>query len=146
VNAPGIAQERGLATVVTTDEVSPDHRNIVTLNAALSRGVKITVSGTLMGIRQVQKIVAIDSYDLDLVPSENMIFMRYPDRPGIVGTVGNILGRDSINIGGMQVARNHEGGEALMAITVDSPVIPSVLEELAQGTGANLVRSVTLGA
>lgn len=146
VNAPGLAQERGLATTVTSDEISPDHRNIVTLNAALSRGVKITVSGTLMGIRQVQKIVAIDSYDLDLVPSENMIFMRYADRPGVVGTVGNILGKDSINIGGMQVARNHEGGEALMAITVDSPVMPAVLDSLAKETGANLVRSVTLGA
>ncbi len=146
VNAPGLAQERGLATVVTADEVSPDHRNIVTLNAALSRGVKITVSGTLMGIRQVQKIVAIDSYDLDVVPSENMIFMRYADRPGVVGTVGNILGKSSINIGGMQVARNHEGGEALMAITVDSPVVPAVLDSLAKETGANLVRSVTLGA
>src|SRR5487761_1975762 len=145
VNAPGLALERGLATTVTADEVSPDHRNIVTLNAALSRGVQITVSGTLMGIRQVQKIVAIDSYDLDLVPSENMIFMRYADRPGVVGTVGNILGKESINIGGMQVARNHEGGEALMAITVDSPVVPRVLESLAQETGANLVRSVTLG-
>ncbi len=146
VNAPGLALERGLATTVTTDEISPDHRNIVTLNAALSRGVQITVSGTLMGIRQVQKIVAIDSYDLDLVPTENMIFMRYADRPGVVGTVGNILGKDSINIGGMQVARNHEGGEALMAITVDSPVVPRVLDALAQETGANLVRSVTLGA
>lgn len=145
VNAPGLALERGLATTVTADEVSPDHRNIVTLNAALSRGVQITVSGTLMGIRQVQKIVAIDSYDLDLVPTENMIFMRYADRPGVVGTVGNILGKASINIGGMQVARNHEGGEALMAITVDSPVVPRVLESLAQETGANLVRSVTLG-
>ncbi len=145
VNAPGIAQDRGLGTIVTTDEISPDHRNIVTLNAALSSGVKITVSGTLMGIRQVQKIVAIDSYDLDLVPSENMIFMRYADRPGVVGTVGNILGKDSINIGGMQVARNHEGGEALMAITVDSPVMPAVLEALAKETGANLVRSVALG-
>lgn len=146
VNAPGIALERGLGTVVTTDEVSPDHRNIVTLNAALSRGVQIKVTGTLMGIRQVQKIVAIDSYDLDLVPAENMIFMRYADRPGVVGTVGNILGKSSINIGGMQVARNHEGGEALMAITVDSPVVPAVLESLAKETGANLVRSVTLGA
>ena len=145
VNAPGLAHERGLGTTVTADEISPDHRNIVTLNAALARGVKISVSGTLMGIRQVQKIVAIDSYDLDLVPTENMIFMRYTDRPGVVGTVGNILGHESINIGGMQVARNHEGGEALMAITVDSPVMPAVLDSLAKETGANLVRSVTLG-
>lgn len=146
VNAPGIASDRGLATVVTTDEISPEHRNIVTLNAALSRGVQITVSGTLMGIRQIQKIVAIDSYDLDLVPAENIIFLRYSDRPGIVGIVGNILGNENMNIAGMQVARNHAGGEALMAITVDSPVVPAVLESLARETGANLVRSVTLGA
>ncbi|MBI3428870.1 MAG: phosphoglycerate dehydrogenase [Actinobacteria bacterium] len=146
VNAPGIAHERGLVTTVTTDEISPDHRNIVTLNAALSRGVKISVSGTLMGIRQVQKIVAIDSYDLDLVPTENLIFLRYADRPGVVGSVGNILGKESINIAGMQVARDHLGGEALMAITVDSSVAPVVLEDLSRETGANLVRSVTLGA
>lgn len=146
VNAPGIAQERGLVTTVTTDEISPDHRNIVTLNGALSRGVKISVSGTLMGIRQVQKIVAIDSYDLDLLPTENIIFLRYSDRPGVVGSVGNILGKESINIAGMQVARNHLGGEALMAITVDSPVSPAVLEDLSRETGANLVRSITLGA
>ena len=146
VNAPGIAQERGLVATVTTDEISPDHRNIVTLNAALSRGVKISVSGTLMGIRQVQKIVAIDSYDLDLVPTENIIFLRYADRPGVVGSVGNILGKESINIAGMQVARDHLGGEALMAITVDSPVTSVILEDLSRETGANLVRSVTLGA
>lgn len=146
VNAPGIAHERGLVATVTADEISPEHRNIVTLNAALSSGVKITVSGTLMGIRQVQKIVAIDSYDLDLVPTENIIFLRYSDRPGVVGVVGNILGEGSINIAGMQVARDQRGGEALMAITVDSPVKNSVLEALSRETGANLVRSVTFGA
>ena len=145
VNAPGVAQERGLVTSVTTDEISPEHRNIVTLNGALSRGVKISVSGTLMGIRQVQKIVAIDSYDLDLAPTENIIFLRYADRPGVVGTVGNILGKESINIAGMQVARDHLGGNALMAITVDSPVERSVLDELSRETGANLVRTVALG-
>lgn len=146
VNAPGIAQERGLVVSVSADEISPEHRNIVTLNGALSRGVKISVSGTLVGIRQVQKIVGIDSYDLDLAPTENIIFLRYADRPGVVGTVGNILGKESINIAGMQVARDHLGGHALMAITVDSPVERSVLDELSRETGSNLVRTITLGA
>jgi len=146
VNAPGIAQDRGLIATVTTDVISPEHRNVVTLNAALSDGVKISISGTLMGIRQVQKIVAIDAYDLDLVPTENLLFLRYSDRPGVVGTVGNALGRASINIAGMQVARDHLGGEALMVITVDSPVPGNVLAVLASETGANLARSITLGA
>lgn len=146
VNAPGIAQERGLVATVTTDVISPEHRNVITLNAALSDGVKISISGTLMGIRQVQKIVAIDEYDLDLVPTDNLLFFRYADRPGIVGIVGNALGKASINIAGMQVARNHLGGEALMVITVDSPVPAEIVEVLTLETGANMVRSVTLGS
>jgi D-3-phosphoglycerate dehydrogenase len=145
VNAPGIAQERGLISSVSTDAISPEHRNLITLNAALSDGVKISVSGTLMGIRQIQKIVAIDDYDLDLVPTENLLFLRYSDRPGVVGTVGNALGRSSINIAGMQVARDRLGGEALMVITVDSAVPSDVVAVLALETGANLVRSITLG-
>ena len=145
VNAPTLAQERGLTSTVTTDPVSPDHRNVVTLNAALSSGIKISISGTLMGIRQVQKIVAIDSYDLDLVPTDNLLFLRYADRPGVVGTVGNALGKAQINIAGMQVARNHAGGAALMVITVDSPVPAEVLSSLAEETGADLARSVNLG-
>jgi D-3-phosphoglycerate dehydrogenase len=145
VNAPGIAQERGLISSVSTDAISPEHRNLITLNAALSDGVKISVSGTLMGIRQIQKIVAIDDYDLDLIPTENLLFLRYSDRPGVVGTVGNALGRSSINIAGMQVARDRLGGEALMVITVDSAVPSDVVAVLALETGANLVRSITLG-
>ena len=146
VNAPGIAAQRGLVSTVSTDVVSHGHRNLLTLNAALANGVKITVSGTLMGIRQVQKIVAIDDYDLDLVPTEHLLFMRYTDRPGVIGKVGNTLGESSINIAGMQVARSLQGGEALMALTVDSPVPSDVVEHLATITGADLARSVTLGA
>ena len=145
VNAPNLAHERGLSSTVTTDPISPDHRNVLTLNAALSTGVKISISGTLMGIRQVQKIVAIDDYDLDLVPTDNLLFLRYADRPGVVGTVGNALGKAQVNIAGMQVARDHAGGAALMVITVDSPVPAEVLSSLAQQTGADLARSVNLG-
>ena len=146
VNAPSIAEDRGMSAAVTADEISPHHRNLITLKGALSGGAQILVSGTLMGIRQVQKIVAIDSYELDLVPSENMIFIRYADRPGVVGMVGNLLGTAAINIAGMQVARNHAGGAALMVLTIDSSVPVDVLAALAKETGADITRSVTLGA
>ena len=58
-------------------------------------------------------------YDLDMAPSKNMAFFRYPDRPGMIGKVGTILGAEGINIGSMQVGRTEEGGRALMALTVD---------------------------
>jgi D-3-phosphoglycerate dehydrogenase len=144
VNAPAIAAERGVTSTVDTDQVSPEYRSMISLHCALSNGKSITVDGTLMGIRKVEKIIAIDTFDLDLPPTDNLLFLRYTDRPGIVGTVGNLLGSAGINIAGMQVARNTAGGEALMAITVDSAVSDALVASVAKGTGAELVRSVTL--
>ncbi len=144
VNAPGLAAERGVTSSVDTSAESPEYRSMISLHCALSNGKAITVDGTLMGIRKVEKIIAIDGFDLDLPPTDNMLFLRYADRPGVVGAVGNILGQSKINIAGMQVARNSAGGEALMALTVDSSVGADIAAKVAKESGAELVRSVTL--
>lgn len=144
VNAPGLAADRGVTSNVTTTPDSPEYRSMISLHAALSNGKSIKVDGTLMGIRKVEKIIAIDGFDLDLPPTENLLFLRYADKPGVVGAVGNALGSAKINIAGMQVARESAGGSALMALTVDSPVSESVAETVKKETGADLVRSVTL--
>jgi len=144
VNAPGLATERGLTSSVTTTPDSPEYRSMISLHASLNSGKSIKVDGTLMGIRKVEKIIAIDGFDLDLPPTENLLFLRYADKPGVVGAVGNALGSAKINIAGMQVARESAGGSALMALTVDSPVSDAVAETVKKETGAELVRSVTL--
>lgn len=144
VNAPGLASERGVTSSVTTTPESHEYRSMISLHAALSNGKSIKVDGTLMGIRKVEKIIAVDGFDLDLPPTENLLFLRYADKPGVVGAVGNALGTAKINIAGMQVARTSAGGSALMALTVDSPVSDAVAETVKKETGAELVRSVTL--
>jgi len=144
VNAPGLAAERGVTSSVTTTPDSPEYRSMISLRAALNNGKSITVDGTLMGIRKVEKIIAIDGFDLDLPPTENLLFLRYADKPGVVGAVGNALGSAKINIAGMQVARVSAGGNALMALTVDSAVSDAVAEAVKKETGAEIVRSVTL--
>ena len=97
-----------------------------------------------MGIRKVEKIIAIDGFDLDLPPTENLLFLRYSDKPGVVGAVGNALGKAGINIAGMQVARSAAGGDALMALTVDSQINEELLISVKKDIGAEVVRSVTL--
>jgi D-3-phosphoglycerate dehydrogenase len=144
VNAPGLAAERGVSSSVTTTPESHEYRSMISLHAALSNGKSIKIDGTLMGIRKVEKIIAVDGFDLDLPPTENLLFLRYADKPGVVGAVGNALGTAKINIAGMQVARESAGGSALMALTVDSPVSDAVAETVKKETGAELVRSVTL--
>jgi D-3-phosphoglycerate dehydrogenase len=144
VNAPALASERALTSNISTNAESPDHRNLVSVRAACADGSKVLVSGTLMGIKQIQKIVAIDALDLDLKPTSNLLFLRYSDQPGVVGVVGNALGKLKINIADMQVGRTEVGGQALMALTVDSVIPNDLLQIITKETGASLVRFVNL--
>ena len=143
VNAPGLAEGR-VTACVNTDPESPEYRSMIALHCALSDGRSIVVEGTLMGIRLAEKIIAVDGFDLDLPPTENLLFLRYTDKPGVVGMVGNALGKAGINIAGMQVARNRAGGDALMALNVDSSISAEVVAAVAKETGAELVRALTL--
>ncbi len=144
VNAPLLAKERGIEVALTTSEESPDHRNLLTVRGTLNDGSVVSVSGTLVGPRRVEKLVEVDGFDVDLVPSEHMAFFRYHDRPGIVGAVGRLLGDAAINIAGMQVSRDARGGHALMALTVDSAVPPTVLAGIVEIIGAHSGRAVDL--
>ncbi len=142
VNAPLLAAERGLAVRLVTEAESPDHRNLVTLRGTLADGSQISVSGTLIGIHHRERLVEVNGYDVDLEPTSHLAFFTYEDRPGMVGAIGRILGDAAINIGGMQVARDHRGGLALVAMTVDSAIPPPVLEEIVAQMEAHTARSV----
>ena len=138
VNAPLLAAERGVAVRLVTDGESPDHRNLITLRGTLADGSQVSVSGTLIGISQRERLVEVDGYEVDIEPTEHLAFFRYSDRPGMVGTVGGILGEARVNIAGMQVARETKGGHALVALSVDSAIPPAVLEEISQAMDAGV--------
>jgi D-3-phosphoglycerate dehydrogenase len=144
VNAPGLAQERGFSSSILTDPVSPEYRNMISLKAAFGNGIHLTVDGTLMGIKKSEKIIAVDNFDLDLQPTDYLLFLKYTDRPGVVGIVGESLGKEKINIASMQVARSAAGGEALMVITVDSAIPQELVMKVGSATGATLARTVSL--
>ena len=97
-----------------------------------------------MGIRKVEKIVRINKFDIELPPADHLLFLIYEDKPGVVGSVGNVLGASKINIANMQVSRDKAGGEALMALTVDSAIPSGVTEKIAKEVGARVSRSVSL--
>lgn len=144
VNAPLLAAERGTAVRLVAEQESPDHRNLITLRGTLPDGSQVSVSGTLVGINQRERLVEVNGYDIDIEPTEHLAFFTYADLPGRVGTVGRILGDAGVNIAGMQVARSAKGGEALMAISVDTAIAQDVLDEIEAAMTAHSVRAVDL--
>ena len=144
VNAPLLAEQRGIEVRLITDSVSEEYRNVLTLRGALSDGSQISVSGTLTGTKQIAKIVGINGYDIEVPVAEHLIVMAYDDRPGIVAIYGQEFGDAGINIAGMQVARTAAGGKALSVLTVDSPVPAGVLESVRTAIDADLMQAIDI--
>jgi len=144
VNAPLLASERGVGVRLTTDAESPDYRNLITLRGTLADGTQVSVSGTLTGPRQTEKVVEVDGFDIEVTLADHMAVFRYEDRPGIVGSVGRILGEANVNIAGMQVSRDRKGGHALLVMTVDGAIPGGVLDEIVGEIGAEGARQIDL--
>ena len=144
VNAPKLAEDRGMVASVKNDPNCEQFRSSIQLKVGMSDGKSFVVEGTLVGIRKVEKIVSIDGFGLDLSPGKHMIFLRYMDKPGVIGSMGSALGKAGVNIAGMQVSRREIGGMALMALTVDDFVSENILEEVKKSTDADLARTVNL--
>jgi D-3-phosphoglycerate dehydrogenase len=144
VNAPLFAEERGVTVDLTTSSESADYRNLLTLRGTTANGEQVSVSGTLTGTRMIEKLTEVDGFDIDLTPTDHLAFFRYHDRPGIVGAVGGVLGGAQVNIASMQVSRTQQGGDALMALTVDTQIPEEALREIAEAVGAHSARGVDL--
>jgi len=144
VNAPLVAKERGVEIALVTDEISRDWHNLLTVRGTGPDGELVSVSGTLSGLRQTERLVEFNGLDGEIPPGDHMIFLGYSDRPGVVGVVGQILGSHNINIAQMQVCRHALGGAALIVLSVDSAVPAELVTEIASAIGAGLARVVDL--
>ncbi|MEN2997765.1 MAG: phosphoglycerate dehydrogenase [Brevinematia bacterium] len=90
------------------------------------------------------KIVKIDNYYMELDPTENMLFVRNYDKPGVIGFLGTVLGEANINIGEMKVTRAKRGDKALTIITLDSEPSKEVIDKISSNQDIIEVRKITI--
>jgi D-3-phosphoglycerate dehydrogenase len=131
VNAPLLAEARGVEVSMVTNPQSDEYRNLLTIRGILGDGRSVSASATLTGAKQSQKLVGINGYDVEVPLATHHVVMIYEDRPGIVAVYGKAFGEASINIAGMQIAREKAGGQALSVLTVDSRVPDELLADVA---------------
>jgi len=144
VNAPVLAEQRGVDVVLSTDAHSPDHRTLIRVRLTQTNGDKVCVAGAVTGARHVAKLVEVDEFDVDVPISDHMAFFRYHDRPGVVGVVGQMLGQAQVNIGGMQVSREDPSGHALIVLTIDQSASADLIAQIASSIDAHTGQVVDL--
>jgi D-3-phosphoglycerate dehydrogenase len=142
VNAPMLARDRGLAVSEMRSTVSQDYVSLISIRAETDEG-PVLLEGTIVAKDSI-RVIKIDDFDVEVGRADRMVFFRYADRPGIIGQVGTIFGDAGINIATMDVGRRAQGGDALMALTVDSEVPADVLDRVASAIEADHIRAVSL--
>lgn len=129
VNAPLIAVERGIEVREERSSSARDYTNLVRVEIR-SGERRVQVAGTTIGREHRQWLVHALGFDLELELAPLFVLFRYDDVPGVIGRVGTLFGEAGVNIANMTVSRTRRGGKALMALTVDSPPPPELVERI----------------
>jgi len=117
VNAPQLAEERGLEVREASTSSTRDYVNLLTLRAD-----EHSLAGTLSGPRSEPRIVMVDDHVVEVPPAAHMLVVRNDDRPGMIGVVGTALGEADVSISSMAVGPSRSGNTALMVLTTDRNV------------------------
>ncbi len=134
VSAKPVAVERGI-TIEESKVESVEHYESLLEVWVESNGREMYLAGTCFG--NEYRILKIDVYNVNFVPKGHYIISLHEDKPGVIGRVGTLFGKNNINIAGMIVGRSGDkpGGIQLMLLLVDDPPTPKVLEEMTKLDG-----------
>jgi len=144
VNAPALAEERGITAEIGTASESPNHRSVVDVRAVAHDGSAVNVAGTLSGPQLVEKIVQINGRNFDLRARGINLVINYVDQPGALGKIGTLLGSAGVNIQAAQLSEDAEGPGATILLRLDRDVPGDVRSEIGAAVGANKLEVVDL--
>ncbi len=132
VNAPGFAKERNIKITETKNKEAENFANLITVKVK-AKDKEVSVQGTLFG--DEGRIVRINKFRVDVDPHARILICPHINRPGIIGTVGSIMGAANINISGMQVGKADVEGTNLMVLTIDDDIPADILAKVKEVDG-----------
>lgn len=143
VNAPQMAEERGIDLVETKEASAGDFTELVTVRVQ-SGETEVGVAGTSVGPRNEPYLVSVWGESFYLPFANHITVFRYADQPGMIGRVGTLFGEEGVNIVSAAVGAEHAGENAVMALTTDAPVRAETIEKILADTDFSVGRSVDL--
>ena len=129
VNAMSVAEARGIHIAESRSGSSKDFRSLITVKIKTENREK-TVAGTLFTGKE-PRIVNIDNVPIEAALCAHMLFIRNDDTPGLIGSVGSILGEAGLNIADFRLGRIDGKGQAVAIVGLDEAVPTDVMEKLA---------------
>ena len=143
VNAPHLAEQRGIELTETREAASEDFTELVVVRIRSGED-SVEVAGTGVGPRNIPHLTRVWGDDFFLPFADNLAIFRYKDQPGMIGRVGTVFGEEGVNIISAAVGAEPEGDTAVMALTTDNPVNRETIDRILELEGFAIGRAVSL--
>jgi D-3-phosphoglycerate dehydrogenase / 2-oxoglutarate reductase len=149
VNAPAMADERGIRVVESKHSVARDYNDLVRVEVTAG-GARVRVAGTLVGNQHRPHLIEAWGQRFFVQLEEHITLFRYRDLPGMLGRVGTACGEHGVNIISAAVGRLPDEGAtgdahlAAMAITSSEPVPREVVDQIVSSDGFEAGETVAL--
>ncbi|MES2493555.1 MAG: phosphoglycerate dehydrogenase [Pseudomonadota bacterium] len=140
VNAPFLAKERGLEVREVKTEREGDYHTLVRVSVKTEAGER-SVAGTLFSNAE-PRLVELLGIKVEAELAGHMLYVVNEDAPGFIGRIGTLLGENAINIGTFNLGRRSAGGEAVLLLSLDSPIPDAVLDQACNLPGVKTVKAL----
>ncbi len=128
VNAPYIADNRGIKVVESKSRTSENFASLVKLTVKTLEGQNI-IAGTIFG-KEMPRILRINDFYLEAIPEGHILLIQNQDEPGVIGSIATALGGHNINISRMQVGEEKAKKQNIILLTTSTVVSDEILEEI----------------
>ena len=142
INSLSLAKERGIRISEQKIQQEEEFKNLITVMVKTDKETK-AIAGTLFA-NNLPRIVKIDQYYVEVIPEGYMIVTQNWDKPGIIGALGTLLGKYSVNIAGMTFGRESPGGKAISILNVDTCPTAEILEKIKKLDNILAVKAIKL--
>jgi D-3-phosphoglycerate dehydrogenase len=142
VNAPVIAKERGIEVKETKSTDEGDYQSMIALRVK-AKGKESYVAGTLFS-KKDPRIVYIDDFKVEIVPEGELLLLYNNDKPGVIGNIGTLLGKNHINIARMHFGRERQGGMAISVVSIDAHASPQIIDQIKKLPNILSVKQISL--
>lgn len=142
VNAPVIAKERGIEVKETRTTDEGDYQSMIALRVRAKEEERY-FAGTLFS-KKDPRIVYVDNFKVEIVPDGELLFLYNNDRPGVIGNIGSLLGKNDINIARMHFGRESQGGMAISVVSIDTHVSADIIDQIRKLPNILSVKQISL--
>ncbi|MFT7575566.1 MAG: D-3-phosphoglycerate dehydrogenase [Alphaproteobacteria bacterium] len=130
VSAPTLVRDRGINIEEVRRGEEGAYQTYMRLTLVTERQER-SVAGTVFSNGN-PRIIQVKGINMEAELTEHMLYITNNDKPGFIGSLGQVLGESGVNIATLNLGRDGPGGDAICLVSIDGAITPAIIDKVNQ--------------